>query len=138
MSAVLEAMYKAERNALLADAPLVALVGTRIYDLDVPATGDNALPRILIGGLSDVPFDTFSSWGSIGFNDLHIWGSKEFAQSQLNAIGARISIALRAKLALVGGTMIRGRARTVIGDVGDPDETLVHRVMSYTATMQEA
>jgi hypothetical protein len=91
---------------LLSDAPLAALVGTRIYDGEAPQ--ESALPYLVLGE----PTETDASpLGTRGYTDtltLHAFSAYQGRKEVLDITSA-VELALRPPLALDGHTTARAR-----------------------------
>jgi hypothetical protein len=97
------ALQQAVYAALLADAGVAALAGTRVFD-DVP--GDAAMPYVVIGEDRESDWSTATESGSEHILSLHVWsrasGHKE-AKLLCDAVRAALD---GAALAVSGATLI--------------------------------
>ncbi|HEY4309485.1 MAG TPA: DUF3168 domain-containing protein [Pirellulales bacterium] len=119
-------------TALLADAALTALIGTRLYQ-NVPA--NPAFPYVTIGESQNVPDDAECIDGSEIFLTLHVWTRQngiDFGPNK-KIVAALDAVLNNAVLTLAGGyrcvEIKRDGARFFV----DPDNVTVHGVASYRA-----
>lgn len=85
---------------LSADATLMGLIGSRLYDA-VPASG-SAYPYVIVGDGFEVRSDTFQKRGREAFIDISVWDidagtsgtSSKAGYSQVHTIANRIALVL--------------------------------------------
>lgn len=127
--------------ALVADAPLVALLGTdatgvaKVYDSQAP--GDAALDYVVIGDATEGrggAASTFGRGGHAGRIALHVWAATREAAAAIHAHVARILDGQR--LTLAGHSMVIGRL-ALIASFPDPSGAH-HRVLHYETLTRPA
>jgi len=93
--------------ALTADAALVALVGSEIYDAPLPSGG--ALPlgeHVTLGEEEVKPFDTITSSGGIHNFDVVVHSTANGFGAAKDVAAAVGAVLIGANLALVGGHLV--------------------------------
>lgn len=103
MSAAL-ALRAAIRSALVADAPLVALLGGPHVHDDAPR--DLAPPYVTFGPARQRDWSTSSDEGGEHQLELDVWGGADSMRPALNVAGAVIAALDEAPLALMGHRLV--------------------------------
>ena len=101
-----DAVLLAIRVALLANAPVAAIVGTRILDWPAP---DSTYPMITLGDVIDEPMDTDSYSGASLVVTVHTWARGATARQVARQLGEAVTAVLHrghAGLAVTGHQVI--------------------------------
>ncbi len=128
-------IQKAMYTVLAADAPFMALIGSRLYD-DIP---DNTIfPYYQIGEATEAPLDTFSTIVHDDTVTHHIFESRknyEGTGGVVPIMTAANALLDRQSLTITGGSHIQTRREfhTVIRDPGG----IYHGVMRFRVNFQE-
>lgn len=135
---VLELLYPGVRAALLADASLAALIGTRAWDTLAPPNA--TFPFLTFGGPTSASFGTFGNPGNDDTLTIDLWDRTAGAKKEtpttsagVNVLYGHVERILNDKRLTIGGmTHVVGRT-VLVANLLDVDGLTRHGVVRYSA-----